>query len=139
MGLERSTSRNGLPHRVALGHVGIIARRIGAVIPDLSGIRLVVAIIAVEWIIAPPGVGERSTEEKPAIVKTTVVKPAIAKPVSVEPAPAEPAKSSPVEPTHPMKSAVVEAAKSTAVEPGAPTMRSGKGEIWLAERDSAQQ
>ena len=73
----------------------------------------------------PPGVCERSTEEKPAIAKSIVVEPAIVKSIPMEPATVE--------------SATVKSTKSAAVEATAATVEtSGVGGIWLAERGSAQ-
>jgi hypothetical protein len=153
-----SAGRNRLPAGIALRHIRVIARRIGAVIPDLGGVGLAVVIIAIVWRVIPPiGICEPSTEEKPVIAKSIAAEPAIVKSIPVEPAPVEPApvkpapvKPAPVKPAksgvesatvEAAKSAAVEAAKSAAVETSAsaPAMRPGIGGIWLAERGSAQE
>jgi hypothetical protein len=103
-GPEASASRNRLPASAALGYVGVVARRIGAVI-------------------TPPRISVKSTEEPPPAVSVVIVS-------ALEPAiviAAEPAS---------VKSTSV---KSIAVEPAVPAMRPSIGEIWLAERGSAQQ
>ena len=109
-----SASRSRLPAGVALGYVGVVANRIGAVI-------------------TPPRICVKSTEESsPAeaiaveLAIVTAVEPAIV--IAVEPASV---KSTAV------KSIAVEPA--LAMEPAAPAMRPSIGEIWLAERGSAQQ
>src|SRR5271163_2382868 len=108
----QSTSWNRLPAAIALRHIRVIAGRIGAVVPNLRSVGLAVIVI---WIIAQPGKSERSTEEEPVIVETTAVKSATVEAATVEP------------PTPAVK------ATAATVEP------SGVGEIWLAQRRSAQQ
>ena len=121
-----SAGRDHLPAGIALRHIRVIARGIGAVIPSLRGVGLAIVIIAIVWIITPPGVCERSTEEKPAIMETIVIEPAIVKSIPLEPLPVKSGKS-----------AAVERAPAT-VETAAPaTMRPGKGEVWLADCGSA--
>jgi len=71
-------------------------------------------------------------------VKSTVVEPAIVKSIRVKPTRVESAKSTPVDPSHPAKSAAVKPT-TPAVETPAAAMRAGVGEIWLAERGTAQQ
>ena len=109
-GPEASASRNRLPASAALGYVGVVARRIGAVI-------------------TPPRISVKSTEESPPAVSVVIVsalEPAIV--IAAEPASV---KSTAV------KSIAVEPAP--ALEPAIPAMRPSIGEIWLAERGSAQQ
>ena len=80
---------------------------------------MAVIVIPIVRVIAPPRICERSTEEKPVIVKLAVVESAIVKSI--------PAESAPVKSTEP---AAVEATAAT-VE------TSGVGGILLAERGSA--
>jgi hypothetical protein len=144
--LNSSISRNCLPAGIALRHIRVIAARIGAIVPSLRGVGLAVIIIAIVGRVIPSiGICERSTEEKPVIVKSIAVEPAIVKSVPVKPAPVKPTKSAAVHPgeasvesTH---SAAVEAAKSAPMETPArtPAVRPGIGEMWLAERRRAQQ
>ena len=73
-----------------------------------------------------------------------MAEPAIVKSIPVEAAPVKRTKSAPVHTREATvksaHSAAVEAAKSAPVEtPAIPAMRPGIGEIWLAERGSAQQ
>jgi len=125
-----STSRNRLPAGVALRHIRVIAGRIGTVVPSLRGVGLAVIVISIVRIIAPPGINEPSTEEKPVVVKSAGVEPAIVKSIPVEPTTVE----------APMKPATVKSTKSAAVEATAATVEtSGVDGIWLAERGSAQQ
>jgi hypothetical protein len=44
---------NRLPARIALRHIRIIASRIPTVVPGLRGVGLVVAIIAIVWVVIP--------------------------------------------------------------------------------------
>ena len=126
---QASTTWNRLPAGIALPHIGVIACRIGAVIPGLGGVRLAIVVIVVVRIIAPPRICKRSTEEKSPIVKSIAVEPA-----PVKPTPVKPAKSG-------MESAAMEAAKSASVETAASAtaMRPGIGGIWLTERGNAQE
>src|SRR5208282_3819147 len=103
-------SWNRLPAGITLRHIRVIAGRIGTVVPNPRGVGLAVIVIPRVRIIAPPGKSERSTEEKPVIVKS----------IPVEPATVKPAKP---------------AVKATA----ATVETSGVGGIWLAQRGSAQQ
>jgi hypothetical protein len=95
-------------------------------------LAIAVVIIAIVRIIAPPGIGERSTKEKSVIVKSTVVEPAIVKSIPVEPAPipVKATKSTAVEPPHLVKSAAVKTPAAT------PAKRPGIGELWLTEHAS---
>jgi len=130
-----STSRNRLPAVVALRHIRVIAGRIGTVVPSLRGVGLAVIVISIVRIIAPPGINEPSTEEKPVVVKSAGVEPAIVKSIPVEPTTVE----APMKPAT-MKPATVKSTKSAAVEATAATVEtSGVGGIWLAERGCAQQ
>src|SRR5277367_6628961 len=117
-----SASRSRLPAGVALGYVGVVANRIGAVI-------------------TPPRICVKSTEESsPAeaiaveLAIVTAVEPAIV--TAVEPAIVIAVEPASVKSTA-VKSIAVEPA--LAMEPAAPAMRPSIGEIWLAERGSAQQ
>ena len=103
-GPEASASRNRLPASTALGYVGVVARRIGAVI-------------------TPPRISVKSTEESPPAVSVVIVS-------ALEPATVLAAEPASVKST---------AVKFIAVEPAVPAMRPSIGEIWLAERGSAQQ
>src|SRR5271163_3936755 len=104
----QSTRWNRLPAGIALRHIGIIAGRIGTVVPSLRRVGLAVIVIR---IIAQPGKSERSTDEKSVTVETTVVEPVTVEPATVEHATVEPAT---VEP------ATVEPAT---VEPPTPTVK----------------
>jgi len=76
---------------------------------------LAVIVIPIVRIIAPPGKSERSTEEKPVIVKSIPVEPTTVEPTTVKPA-------------------------APAVKAIAATVEtSGVGGIWLAQRGSPQQ
>jgi hypothetical protein len=103
---------------------------------------LAVIVIPIVRVITPPGISERSTEEKPAIAKSIVVEPAIVKSITAKPASME---SATAEATHLVKSAAMEATKSTvkapatAVETSTTAMRPSEGETRLADRASAQQ
>jgi hypothetical protein len=88
---------------------------------------LVIVVIAVVWIITPPGIYEKSAAETLTPLAETLVPLA--------------------ETTVHSGKAAVKSTKSTAVEAtaaaetstSAPAMRSNIGEIWLAERGGAQQ
>ena len=93
---------------------------------------MAVAVIPIVGIITPPGISERSTEEKPVVAKSIPVKPTAVE--AGKPAAVEAAKPATV------KSTTVKSTKSAAVEATAATVEtSGVGGIWLAERGSAQQ
>jgi hypothetical protein len=138
-----SIGRDRLPAGIALGHIRVIACGIGTIVPSLRRIGLVVTVISIVRIIAPPGISEESPIEKPVIAKSIAVEPAIAISIPVEPIAMESAKSARMDATRPVKSAAVKAAHSAAVEPAhsarSPAMGPSIGEIWLAERGSAQQ
>lgn len=114
-----SAGRNRLPAGVALGYVGVIAGRVGAIIPHL-GIRLAVvgeAVIRIkakarEALVKPVKVVEPAPV-KSAAMKSAAVKPTAVKPTAMKPAPA--------------------------VETSAPAMHLSVGEIWQAKSGSAQQ
>ena len=100
---------------------------------------MAVIVVPIIRIITPPGICDRSTEEKSVVVKSAVVESAIVKSIAVEPTTVESTESAGVE-AAPMKPATVKSAKSAAVEATAATVEtSGVDGIWLAERGSAQQ
>jgi hypothetical protein len=113
-----------------LRHIRIIACRIGTVVPGIGRVGLAIIVVSIVRIIAP-GISERSAEEEPVTVKSIPVKPA--KSPAVETATVETAAMKAA------KSAAVEAPATAAVEASATAMRPSVGEIWLAERGSAQQ
>ena len=131
--IPASTGRNWLPAGVALGHIGVIAGRIGAVIPGLGGVGLGVIIIPVVRVITPPRSYERATEEKSAIAKSIVVEPVIVKSIGAEPAAVKSGKSATMKAAAHIAKA--DAVKSTA--PTTPVMRPGMGEIWLDQHATA--
>ena len=122
-----SAGRNRLPAGAALGYVRVIACRIGAVIPGLGRVGLAI-VVAVVWVIAPPGVCDKSAAETLAPVGEAFV--ALAETiVDTGEATVKSTKSTAVKPT----AATAETSTST------PAMRPGVGGIWLAQRCSAQQ
>ena len=89
---------------------------------------MAVIVIPIVRVISPPGISERSTEEKPVIVKSTVA----------EPTPVESIKSAAVKPTHRVKpTAVKSTTRAVETRAAAPAVWPGIGKIWLAERGSA--
>src|SRR5437870_4215396 len=119
--------RNRLPACVALRHVRVITRRIGAIVPGLRGGRLA-GVIAVVGIIIP------------AVWIRVIGPPQHAKPAAIEPATVEAAamKAATVKAAT-VKAASMEAAKSAAMEaaasvkPTAPTMRTSVSGVRLAQ------
>ena len=131
---SRERSRDGsagwdrLPAGVALRYIGVIARRIGAIVPGLAGVRLAVVVVAIIRIRAPPRIiiirpRQSGTGQPPAVASAV---PAM---VPVPPMPAGEAvvqareaavKPAPMEPVGVKSTAVETAAVETAaVKPAA--------------------
>jgi hypothetical protein len=168
-GSGASVSRDRLPAGVALGYVGIIACRIGAIVPGLTGVSRAVVVIAVirvaipsvsirivtqsQPVTPPPAIASimpavlpvtpaavtetialtGDTAVNSTAVKSTAVKSAAMESTAVK---STAVKSAAMESTA-VKSIAVEPAP--ALEPAAPAIAPSIGEIWLAERGSAQQ
>jgi hypothetical protein len=122
--------RNRLPASIALRHIRVVTRRIGAVIPSLRGIGLAIVIVAIVRIIIV-SVGIHAAEEEASAAVAALVE--IPAPVAETIVPL-------TETAVETGEATVEAAKSAAVETAAPAaMRPGIGEVWLTESGPAQQ
>jgi hypothetical protein len=144
-GTEASASRNRLPAGVALRYVGVVSRRIGAVVPVLRGAGLAGAVVVIVrivirsiWIVSPSQTVSTPPPAIPPVVPAMVPVAAICMVDAIVETGEATAPSNMEAAT--VKAATVKPTKSTpAVKPSASAVPRSVGEIWLAQRSNAQQ